>query len=127
KSEMENNQLPFKIKWDAILCNQERGRDSHQEYYLDRWQWQNGKMINTKTKEEVMYLHFINWKRTMKFSEISFKDKPESFYISYSKIHYNNHNVLQTLWNSFTNLFDGYYMRLEKNRFKGIIKRNFCL
>lgn len=122
KSKMENNQLPFKIKWDAILCNQERGRDSHQEYYLDRWQWQNGKMINTKTKEEVMYLHFINWKRTMKFSVKSLKDEQDSFYISYTGIHYNTHNVLKKLWNSFTNLFDGYYIRWNRKIIKSKVR-----
>src|SRR5690606_20776352 len=68
---LQNNNS-FKIYWDKILLNQERGIDSHQEYYLDRWRWQDGKMLNTKTGEEVMYLHFINWKRTMRASEIKY-------------------------------------------------------
>lgn len=118
KSQITTNQLSFKVKWDTILCNQERGKDSHQEYYLDRWLWQDGKVLNTKTNQEVMYLHFINWKRTMKRSEVTYSDQPDSFYISYSKMHYNKHNALQKLWNSFTNLFDGYYVRLKKNRIK---------
>jgi hypothetical protein len=44
--------LFFQIKWDKILCNQEKGRDSHQEYYLNRWLWSGGQLINTKTNEE---------------------------------------------------------------------------
>lgn len=127
KHNPEFKTLDLKVYWSNILCNQERGRDSHQEYYLDRWQWQNGKLLNTKTNEEVMYLHFINWKRTMKSSEVKYIDQPNSFYISYSKIHYDKHNFFKKLCNSFTNLFDGYYVRLKKNRIKKLIKRNFCL
>lgn len=127
KNQIADKQLPYQVKWDAILCNQERGRDSHQEYYLDRWLWQDGKVLNTKTHQEVMYLHFINWKRTMKHSEVTHSDQPDSFYISYSKMHYHKHNVLQKFWNGFTNLFDGYYVRLKKNKMKKLIKRNFCL
>jgi hypothetical protein len=108
---------PYKIKWNNILCNQERGRDSHQEYYLDRWLWDNGKMINTKTGEEVMYLHFINWKRTVKFSKIKFDDNPKQFYISYMGMHYHTHSDVAKKLNRFRNLFDGYYIR-EKRRLK---------
>jgi hypothetical protein len=127
KSEISKNQLHFKVFWETILCNQERGRDSHQEYYLDRWQWQDGKMVNTHTKQEVMYLHFINWKRTMKSCEIRYTDQPERFFISYSKIHYKKHNAFQKLWNSFTNVFDGYYVRekrrIKKKKINSLIKR----
>lgn len=122
---LEENSNLFTIFWDTILCNQERGRDSHQEYYLDRWQWLQGKVVNTKSIQEVMYLHFINWKRTMKSSLVNYNDQPDSFYISYNKIHYKKHNALQKLWNGFTNLFDGYYMRLKKNKIKKIVKRKF--
>jgi len=127
KHNPEFKSLDLKVYWSNILCNQERGRDSHQEYYLDRWQWQNGKMKNIKTNEEVMYLHFINWKRTMKSSEVTYCDQLDSFYISYSKVHYNKHSILQKLWNSFTNLFYGYYVRefkrIKKNRIESLIKR----
>src|SRR5690606_389503 len=123
KNEISSNQFKFKVFWNTILCNLERGRDSHQEYYLDRWQWQNGKMGNTKTHQEDMYLHFINWKRTMKSSEVRYSDQPDNFYISYSKIHYEKHNTLKKMWNHFTNLFGGYYVLLKKNRVKKKIKR----
>src|SRR5690606_10726374 len=35
---LQNNNS-YKIYWDKILLNQEKGRDSHQEYHLDKWQW----------------------------------------------------------------------------------------
>ncbi len=118
KHEAAAGRLYFNVKWDTILCNQERDRDSHQEYYLDRWLWQDGKVLNTKTKQEVMYLHFINWKRTMKRSEVTYSDQPDRFYISYSKMHYHKHNVLQKFWNGFTNVFDGYYRKEQKRIIK---------
>lgn len=117
----------FNIKWDTILCNQENGRDSHQEYYLNRWLWRDGKMINTQTQEEVMYLHFINWKRTMKYSEIIYSDKPQQFYISYSGMHYNLHSKFKHCYNNISNVFNGYYInekrRYRKNKIKSLIKR----
>src|SRR5690606_31304087 len=114
---------------DKKMVNNGLKSEVHQEYFLDRWIYKNGAIIDLQSPnhKEYMYLHFINWKRTMKRSEVAYSDQPDSFYISYSKMHYHKHNVLQKLWNSFTNLFDGYYVRLKKNRIKKLIKRNFCL
>lgn len=118
------------VKWDRILCNQERGRDSHQEYYLDRWLWKAGKMLELKhgkSIDEVMYLHFINWKRTMKYCEVEYADSPVQFYISYNGIHYNTHSRIGKASNGFKNLFNGYwvqqYIRIKKFRLKSLIKR----
>ena len=104
----------FQIKWDTILCNQEKGRDSHQEYHLNRWLWKNGKMINIKTKEEVMYLHFINWKRTLKFSEVEYDKELKDFYVSYTGMHYNSYSNLRLIFNDLKNLYFGYHK--EQNR-----------
>ena len=113
---LKQNQFDFKIFWSTILLNQERGRDSHQEYHLDRWLWENGKMINTFSNKEVMYLHFINWKKTMKDCEVNYLDQSIKFYISYSKIHYYKHNFFQIKVNTFKNYFDGYYVKLWKKK-----------
>lgn len=109
--------LGLKVYWKTILCNRERGIDSHQEYYLDRWQWNNGKMQNTKTGEEVMYLHFINWKRTMRFCEVNYLNPPAAFFVSYTGIHKNGHPPIRIFLNTIKNFFDGYYIR-EKKRIK---------
>src|SRR5690606_38668345 len=65
----------------------------------------------------------------MKSSEVKYIDQPNSFYISYSKMHYDKHNTLQKFWNSFTNLFLGYYQNEEKRKFglkiKSLKKRFF--
>ncbi|WP_019038853.1 DUF6625 family protein [Psychroflexus tropicus] len=118
-------QHDFTIKWDKILCNQEKGRDSHQEYELNRWLWNDGQLINTKTREEVMYLHFINWKRTMKFCEISYIDPPKPFYVSYIGMHYHPFSKLNLVLNDFKNLFFGYEMILKRKRVTNKIVKKF--
>ncbi|PZW39060.1 hypothetical protein LX95_02200 [Mesonia algae] len=130
KSLKENSEfklLSLKICWNSILCNQEHGIDSHQEYYLDKWRWQEGKLINNITQEEVMYLHFINWKRTMRYSEVCYKDDPQRFYISFNGMHYQLHTSAQKMWRNFANVFYGYYMkekrRKQKLKFKSLLKR----
>jgi hypothetical protein len=113
----------IKIKWNNILCNQENGRDSHQDYYLDRWLWKDGKMRNTKTGQEVMYLHFINSKRTMKYSEIKYEDNPIEFYISYNGMHYKPHSEIQKIFRRIKNIFNGYEKRMYRKRLVKRIKR----
>lgn len=123
----DGKDLGINVYWSSVLCNQERGRDSHQEYYLDRWLWKNGRMINTKTGEEVMYLHFINWKRTMKYSEVKYLDNPDQFYISYNGMHYKCHSNIEQKLNGVKNLFNGYrireYRRIKKKKVASLIKR----
>ena len=120
----------FKVYWPKILLNQERGIDSHQEYYLDKWLWKDGKMLEIKDGEpvnEVMYLHFINWKRTMRHSEISYKDKIDEFYVSYNKIHYEKHSELHHFINEINNFFNGFRViekrRIRKYKLKSFKKR----
>lgn len=121
KSGIEDNSLEYKVYWPKILLNQERGIDSHQEYHLDQWLWKDGKILglkNGKYTNEVMYLHFINWKKTLKYSEVKYKDNPSQFYISYSGIHYKPHNLFQNIWNNSVNIFNGYYKKEWRRIFK---------
>ncbi|UKM63648.1 hypothetical protein GSB9_00191 [Flavobacteriaceae bacterium GSB9] len=115
KNQPKLNALNLNIYWPKNLCNEEHGRDSHQEYHLDLWQWQHGKMINTQTHEDVMYLHFINWKRTLRYCEVKYKDNPKAFYVSYNGMHYHAHTKAQLLLNAIKNVFNGYYVK-EKRR-----------
>ncbi|WP_417620165.1 DUF6625 family protein [Oceanihabitans sediminis] len=130
KSNPEFKMLKLKVFWPAILCNQERGIDSHQEYHLDKWLWKDGKMLELKNGEpikEVMYLHFINWKRTMKYSEVNYTNRPEEFYISYNGMHYKPHSSINKVVNSIKNLLFGYrvkeYRRIKKKKMNSLIKR----
>lgn len=127
KQSGNENKIGCRVYWPSILLNQERGHDSRQEYYLNRWLWDEGKLINTKTKNEVMYLHFINWKRFMKYCDVNYTDQSKQFYISYSGIHYELHSGFQKTVNTFKNYFDGYYKKLwrfnKRKQIKKIIKR----
>jgi hypothetical protein len=115
KDESDENSFEYNVYWTKILLNQEKGFDSRQEYYLDKWQWQNGKMIDLDSKNddnEVMYLHFINWKKSMKLCEVKYLDSTRQFYISFSGIHNEKHSFFEDIINNFKNLFDGYYVKL---------------
>mgnify|MGYP000633849061 CR=1 FL=1 len=114
KQTMGQQVNPFKVCWDKILLNSEAGRDSHQEYMYNRWLWKDGKIFqiqNGRIMKEVMYLHFINWKRTLMTSEIIYDEKPSEFYISSDKIHLKPHSRLSENFRLFLNLFDGYQIR----------------
>ena len=88
--------------------------------FLNRWLWKDGQLMNIKTKEEVMYLHFINWKRTMKFSEIEYDKDLNDFYVSYLGMHYKPFSNLRLIFNDFKNLFFGYHK--EQNRRAKMLK-----
>lgn len=117
----------LKISWNITLLNHDKQQRAHQEYYLDKWRWQDGKLIDNITQEEVMYLHFINWKRTMKYSEVCYKDDPQLFYISFNGMHYQLHTSAQKIWRNFVNFFDGYEVkrrrRKQKTKIKSLLKR----
>lgn len=124
-----NNSNEFKIKWDIILCNQENGIDSHQEYHLNKWMWKDGgvyKLYNNKIIDEVMYLHFINWKVTFKSSDKISLNK-NVFYISYFKIHNQKISLILERLNSVKNIFNGYWIkekrRLRKKKYLSLKKR----
>lgn len=126
----ENNEYSSVVFWQSILCNQENGVDSHQEYYLNKWLWDKGSVFRlkkNKVEHEVMYLHFINWKRTIKFSEVKYNDFPEEFYISYTGIHYRQHTRITIFLNYVKNIFNGYWVndkrRIRKLKLKSLKKR----
>ncbi|WP_417237413.1 DUF6625 family protein [Bizionia paragorgiae] len=107
-----------KVFWDEKLLQGGIKSEVHQEYFLDRWLYKEGAVYDLydANKMEYMYLHFINWKRTMTFSEIKFQDKPAQFFISYNGMHYQPHSQLAKIFNGFKNLFNGYYVILFRKR-----------
>lgn len=122
-------QSKYKIWWRDYLMNNTNGK-AHQEYYLDKWLWQDGKMLELKNGEpvnEFMYLHFINWKRYMKRCEVHYSDNPKEFYISFNGIHFKEHSKLAKELNSLKNIFDGYWVRdrrrLRRLKVKSLLKR----
>lgn len=119
----------YKVLWDSILCNFEKRGDSHQEYHINKWLWENGAVYDVQQKgirKEVMYLHFINWKRTLKGSEDIDSDG-NAFYISYHQIHKTPIVELKVLVNKINNIFFGFWVkekrRLKKKKIKKLNKR----
>lgn len=116
----------IKVWWDEYLVNHEHGRDSHQDYYLDRWLFEKGKLYDLgrcgQKKKENMYLHFINWKKTMKYCEVLYEEEEgyHRFYISYCGLHLNPHHKIVRCLNDYKNKFFGYYVRefirIKKNK-----------
>ena len=62
-----------------------------------------------------MYLHFINWKETILENQITYNDKTNHFFISYNKIHFEEHTIIEIFINKVKNIFFGYWIR-EKRR-----------
>lgn len=119
------NKNQFKVFWNKELVGKGIESEKHQEYYLDRWLYKKGKIYDLfdPKKKEYMYLHFINWKRTMKFCDVQYIDNPKQFYISYTGIHYNEHSKVSKILNGFKNWFDGYQVRLKRRKVIKTIKR----
>lgn len=120
-----NKVLNLRIYWAKYLLNVENNMDSHQDYHLDRWLWKNGKLTNTKTNQEVMYLHFINWKNSIKKNGIQYNSELNSFFISYNKIHLFRHTSFYVFANHIKNLFFGYWRREKVRTFKYIVLYHF--
>jgi len=120
---------PYKVFWNKELIKEGIESEKHQEYYLDRWLYKDGKVfdLHSDILKEYMYLHFINWKRTMKYCEVEYTDTPEQFYISYTRMHYKPHSHFAKALNRFKNLFDGYWVqqsiRIKKLKARSLSKR----
>ncbi len=119
----------IKVFWDEKLIQSGIKSEMHQEYFLDRWLYKNGSVYDLYdiNKKEYMYLHFINWKVTMKFCEIDYLDQPKQFYISYNGVHYKINSSIVKSFNGFKVFFNGYwlqqYFRIKKHRLKSLVKR----
>ena len=128
KAMQQSSDFP-RVYWETYWVNNVNGK-AHQEYYLDKWLWKGGTMLklkNGKPINEPMYLHFINWKRTMRTCEVEYSHTPSQFYISFTGMHYSTHSDFAKALNKFKNLFNGYHIResrrIKKKKIKSIWKR----
>ena len=86
---------------------------------------ENGKVISSKNNQEIMYLHFINWKSTIKKNEISYNTNAKSFIISYNSIHNKKNKKYRIIINSFKNIFWGYWVKESRQIFYLKIIKNY--
>jgi Leucine-rich repeat (LRR) protein len=56
--------------------------------YINKYFWEKGKLFDCtgETAAEILYLHFMTWKKTLTDCEFSYGADLEKFYISYSRI-----------------------------------------
>jgi hypothetical protein len=107
-----------------ILLNQEYGKDSYQEYVMNKCFWKEGTVYCKN--EEIMYLHFMVWKYKMFFSEVLYPNY-KSFYISYKGIHYLPFAWYKKLYFNTKNYFFGFYFSKRIKKIKKAIKKTFFL
>jgi hypothetical protein len=54
---------------------------------LNRWHWKDGYLLEeSENGGEVMYLHFMTWKKTFRYMFVDFSADPDEFYISYTHV-----------------------------------------
>jgi hypothetical protein len=81
----------LRVYWPKYLQNyadsNTRAR-SKLPQYVNGYFWRNGKLFDCtgQSPAEILYLHFMTWKKTLTGCEFSYGADPDRFYISYSKI-----------------------------------------
>lgn len=113
----------IKLYWESNLLFTDKGA-AHQEYLLNRWLFKEGKLFDTQSekKSEYMYLHFINWKRTMKFCECKYPTN-STFYVSFRGVHLNPYSGIFVWLNNFKNFYNGYHIILWRKKWLSRYKK----
>lgn len=80
----------LRVYWPKYLlnfANPTNDTPSILENFTNRWYWENGSLYDLyDDKAEIMYLHFMTWKDTLKTCHFDYSATPDSFFISYSHI-----------------------------------------
>ena len=81
----------IRVYWPKFLQNYadpKTDTPSKLPQYINKYFWENGKLFDYtgESAAEILYLHFMTWKKTLIECEFGFRADPEKFYISYSKI-----------------------------------------
>ncbi len=83
------------VYWPRLLFNFSNPPNDRPIIILTKnhihWYWERGKLYEQveqadEVKTEVMYLHFMTWKKSMRACYFQYPDNPPSFYISYSHV-----------------------------------------
>jgi hypothetical protein len=79
------------VYWPKFMHNyahQKTDSPSTLPRYINSYLWESGKLFDCTGERaaEILYLHFMTWKKTLTRCEFSYKENPEQFYISYCKI-----------------------------------------
>lgn len=103
--------LADKFRLNYVNCN-----DAYPSLlsWLDRYHWRDGNLYSmSEDNGEIMYLHFMNWKDSLKWSAVTNSTKASEFFISYSSINLpDSRTPFRLLASSFliTLLYPKYYL-----------------
>jgi Leucine-rich repeat (LRR) protein len=81
----------IRVYWPRFLQNYaypKTDTPSKLPRYINKYFWKKGKLFDCtgESAAEILYLHFMTWKKTLIDCEFGYRADPEKFYISYSKI-----------------------------------------
>jgi len=81
----------IRVHWPKFLHNYASPRTdtpSTLPQHVNKYIWQKGKLFDCTegSPAEILYLHFMTWKKTLTGCEFSYEANPEKFYVSYCKI-----------------------------------------
>ena len=81
----------IRVYWPKFLQNYadpKTDTPSRLPQYINKYLWENGKLFDCtgESAAEILYLHFMTWKKTLTGCELTYEADPGKFYISYFKI-----------------------------------------
>jgi hypothetical protein len=81
----------IRVYWPKFLQNYadpKTDTPSKLPQYVNKYFWEKGQLFDCTgvSAAEILYLHFMTWKKTLTDCEFSYGADPEKFYISYFKI-----------------------------------------
>ena len=81
----------IRVYWPKFLQNYadpKTDTPSRLPQYTNKYFWEKGRLFDCtgESPAEILYLHFMTWKKTLSGCEFSYAADPEKFYISYSQI-----------------------------------------
>jgi hypothetical protein len=81
----------IRVYWPKFLQNYadpQTDTPSTLPRYINKYFWNRGQLFDCTGKRptEILYLHFMTWKKTLTECEVDYGEHSEEFYISYSRI-----------------------------------------
>lgn len=81
----------LRVHWPKFLLNYANPRNDYPSrlpMYVNKYMWEDGKLFEDTegVPQEILYLHFMTWKDTLKICDITYNSKPKRFFVSYSGI-----------------------------------------
>jgi len=81
----------LRVYWPEYLVNYAKPQNhtpSRLPLLVDKYYWEDGKLYDCTEGEpaEILYLHFMSWKAHLKACDVTYRERPKRFFISYTHI-----------------------------------------